>query len=84
MLAKLVVHGPWRIAYAVKHALCSDGERRYARIINQADTFFTIQASVQVKGKTVYGYITRCETDRKQDYEFHAVQTGKNYDLLPN
>lgn len=84
MIAELVTYGFWDIAIACKHALCSDGKRRYARITAQADTFFSIPAQVHVKGKTVSGFITGIETDSKQDYEFCAVQTGKNYSLLPN
>jgi hypothetical protein len=84
MLANIRVRGPWLRAYSVQHALCSDGKRRYARITGEADTYFSIPASVNVLGKTVSGYITarECE-DGSQDYEFRPFAYGKNAAMLP-
>lgn len=85
MRGELVTYGPWHIPVCVKHALCADGKRRYAKITSpEPDTFFSIPASVHVQGKTITGYITGRETDGDPDYEFRAVRTGKNYALLPN
>lgn len=40
-------------------ALCPDGKvRRLKRIAESADTFFSVPASVTVRGKTVAGYVT--------------------------
>lgn len=40
-------------------AICPDGRiRRTKRISQTSDTFFSIPASMTVKGKTVAGYIT--------------------------
>lgn len=87
-LAEWVHYGPWQIPMCVKHCLCSDGRRRYARITSpEHDTFFSIPAFVQVKGKTVNGYVTGVTPSRedgKEDYEFHAYNYGKNGHLLPN
>lgn len=49
---------PWGIIRSAR-ALCSDGRiRRTKRIAQTGDTFFSIPASMTVKGKTVAGYIT--------------------------
>ncbi len=49
---------PWGI-YHGGRALCSDGKvRAIKRIAQTADTFFSVPASVTVKGKTVAGYVT--------------------------
>lgn len=84
MLAKIHTYGPWQLPYKVTEALCSDGVRRTAWITAEPDTFFSIPARVKVKGKTVSGYVTGMVTDGQYDYEFHVVQTAKNYHLLPN
>lgn len=82
MLAKMHYIGPWQQAHHVSRALCEDGRRRYARITGEPDTFFSIPASVQVKGKTVSGFITGCKTEGERDYEFIAYAYGKNAGLL--
>lgn len=49
---------PWG-TFVGGRALCPDGKvRRLARIALTADTFFSVPASVQVRGKTVAGYVT--------------------------
>ena len=82
--AKIIHYGSWQIPVCVKHALCSDGKRRYARLTSHPDTFFSIPAQVKVKGKTVSGFIMSfTNEDGNADYGFIAVQTGKNASLLP-
>lgn len=88
MKAEMLRLGAWHVAIGVRHALCSDGQRRYARITGEADTFFSIPAQVKVRGKTVSGYITGREYDPErgdysQDYAFIAYEYGKNGHLLP-
>jgi hypothetical protein len=78
--------GPWAQLLAVKHCPCSDGVARRARVTGQPDTFFSIPASVQVKGKTVSGFLTNSPTyikGVKEGYIFIAVSYGKNGHLLP-
>jgi len=83
MVATMIHYGPWQVPIAVKHALCEDGRRRRARITAQADTFFSIPASVNVSGRTVSGFITGCEgEDGAQDYQFIAYSYGKNAAML--
>ena len=49
---------PWGL-YISAHVLCGDGiVRKTKRIAQTADTFFSVPASVVVKGKTIAGYIT--------------------------
>lgn len=49
---------PWGINIAAR-AECPDGiVRQCSRVAATADTFFSIPASVKVRGKTVAGYIT--------------------------
>ena len=64
---------------AVKHCLCPDGKRRLATITSEPDTFFSVPARVQYKGKTVSGFVTGRETDDYQpDMEFIPYTYGKN------
>lgn len=81
--AEMVNRGPWRQAVAVKRAMCADGRRRYARITSEPDTFFSIPASVKVRGVSVSGFIAGRETDDfERDYEFIAYSYGKNGAML--
>ena len=79
-----VYGGMWNSRLAVKHCLCSDGKRRYARITADCDTFFSQPASVRVKGKTVSGYVTTGHGEFGSDWHFTPNCDGKNADLLPN
>lgn len=82
---------PWGLFVSAK-ALCSDGKvRTVSRIAQTADTFFSIPASIRVKGKTVAGYITfgtasglstATESDPAR-VEFHAYGYRKNGGMLP-
>lgn len=73
-------------------AMCSDGVVRKMRTIApDADTFFSITASVNVKSRTVAGYVTveseeGHSTDTEADpkiVKFIAVIYRKNHVLLP-
>ena len=49
---------PWGLNVKAR-ALCPDGiVRTCKRVAETADTFFSVPASVNVKGRTVAGYIT--------------------------
>jgi hypothetical protein len=50
---------PWGLYTRNGHrVLCSDGVVRAASMAPTADTFFSIPASVRIKGKTISGYVT--------------------------
>ena len=67
-------------------ALCSDGKLRSIQHVSAPDTFFSIPCSVQVKGKTVRGFVSiRHDLDGQAEpfIQFSAVRYGKNGGLLP-
>jgi len=77
-----IIHvGMWQIPIKCLHALCEDGKQRTARITAQSpDTFFSIPASVQYKGKTVSGFLT-WDKDKEVD-KFIAYSYRRNGHLL--
>ena len=77
--------GPWAQLIAVRKALCDDDVARYARVIGQPDTAWTIPARVNVRGKSVTGFLTMTETYKdktEEGYAFHANKFGKNGHLI--
>jgi hypothetical protein len=86
--ARIHYRGPWRIAYKATDVLCSDGKRRTARITGEADTFFTLPASVSVSGKTVSGFLMQEPFEHEDEsvvdvLTFTAYRKRKNGQLLP-
>ena len=90
----LEVGGIWN-TYIGGRAMCSDGVvRTVSRINPAADTFFSVPASVQVKGKTVRGYVTISDWaldagagdfETEEPYvAFIAYSYRKNGHLLPS
>jgi len=89
---QMTVSYPWGINISAK-AICPDGKvRSLKRIAQTADTFFSIPASVTIKGKSVSGYVTfvdvnnpDCST-RQENTElavvFHPVDTSRNADKV--
>lgn len=77
---EILCRGMWQIPYKAINVLCSDGKRRTAKITSEFDTFYSIPASVQVKGKTVAGFIMSKDDG---DIVFAAYQYRKNAYLLP-
>lgn len=78
--------------YINGRAICSDGRvRNLKRIAFTADTFFSVPASVTVKGKTVAGYVLveTCEgwttpsDDDPAVVKFRAYIYRKNHEILP-
>lgn len=63
MKSKIFHRGMWQIPYKATNVLCPDGQYRTVKILREADTFFTIPASVQVRGKTVTGFISHNHND---------------------
>lgn len=76
--------GPFAQLVAIRRCMCSDGVARYAKITGQPDTAWTVPAQVQVRGKSVSGFVSfdsSCGEDK--GYTFHASKFGKNGGLLP-
>lgn len=82
---------PWGTFHGGR-AMCSDGKvRRLVRIAETADTFFSVPAAVQVKGRSVSGYVTfetaegsNVATDTDPEVvKFIAYTYGRNADALP-
>lgn len=63
--------------------LCSDGKIRAAALAPTADTFFSVPASIRIKGRTISGYYTT-ETDYdftpKQEFPAHAFRHHTYHD----
>lgn len=67
--------------YVAGRAMCPDGKvRNLKRISLCADTFFSIPASVTVKGKTVAGYVT----DNDGTICFVPFEYCKNHVVFPD
>lgn len=86
----LVQSYPWGLFHGGA-AQCADGTvRRLKRIAQTADTFFSIPASVTVRGKTVAGYVTTetvsgmstATDDDPTIVRFNAYRYRKNHDLI--
>jgi hypothetical protein len=77
---QILRRGRWQVAYKAINVLCSDGVRRTVDHLKEPNTFFSIPGSVQVKGRTVAGYIM----SRDDDLIFSAFLYRANGKLLPN
>lgn len=74
----LLCDGPWDV-FRGGAALCADGKvRKLKRIAIVADTWFSVPASVEVKHKTVAGYVSVNDNV----VVFHAYLYRKNHALL--
>jgi hypothetical protein len=87
----LTVRFPWS-TYLRGRVLCADGVVRATRRVGPtSDTFFSIPASVAVRGKTVSGYVTvECLSGSSVPTDgdpavakFVAYTYGRNADRLP-
>jgi hypothetical protein len=72
---------PWGLYNPSGHRLlCSDGVIRGAKLAETADTFFSVPASVRVKGVTVSGYMTCDDNDnlvKAYTFRHHTVHADK-------
>jgi len=71
---------PWGLFTKNGHRLlCSDGVIRAATLASTADTFFSVPASIRVKGKYITGYYTTDEYDGKRIniFRHHTVHSDK-------
>jgi hypothetical protein len=74
----------YRRMVRVEDCLCPDGVRRTARITGEPDTFFSIPASVKVRGVRVSGFVAGRETEEgERDYEFLPYTYRKNAWVFP-
>jgi hypothetical protein len=83
MKAEFVTRRCWEeyeVRVGARKVLCSDGVRRYARLTSEPKTYFSIPASVKVRGKTVSGFVWLADGE---DIHFTAYESGKNGHLLP-
>lgn len=78
--AQILHRGPWQIAYKAINVLCSDGVRRTVTDLKEPDTAFSIPGKVQVRGKTVTGFVMSWEND----LIFCQYTYGANGKMLPN
>lgn len=76
--AQMLTYGPWQIAYRARSVLCPDGKRRSVKITGQADTYFSMPASVIYKGRTVTGFIMGIDGSSAHDLQFIPNKAGKN------
>lgn len=74
---------PWGLYARNGHrVLCSDGVIRAAEMAPTPDTFFSVPASVRIKGKSVRGYVTTAEgLDGGRVYCFRQYASAG--DILP-
>ena len=82
---------PWGAQAGSRYrVVCADGVVRTATATAEADTWFSVPARVQVKGKTVVGYVSAVEwfdimTDDERPavrYRFSAYQYRKNAGII--
>lgn len=85
--------GPFACAFVRGRAMCSDGVVRAVRFPGGgiADTFFSVPAAVDVRGRRVSGFVTvetaeGSSTETEGDpavVKFHAYTYRRNADVLP-
>lgn len=65
---------PWGLYTRNGHRLlCGDGVIRAAELAQTADSFFSVPASIRIKGKTVSGYMTGEENEKGESvYAFRS------------
>jgi len=64
---------PWGLFRRCGHRLlCADGVIRAAELAQCADTFFSIPASIRIRGKRISGYATSDESEGVRVYTFRA------------
>lgn len=69
---------PWGLFRRTGHRLlCADGVIRAAELAQCADTYFSIPASVRIKGKRVSGYATCDESEGVRVHTFRPYDKHK-------
>jgi hypothetical protein len=79
-ISTIVRRGPWQAAVKATGVMCPDGKRRVATLTAEPDTFFSIPASVKVRGVRVTGCVMHrgYDTDDDLDLGFWVDMTRKN------
>ena len=73
MKTSLSTTQPWGLFRRCGHRLlCADGVIRAAELASTADTFFSIPASIRIRGKRVTGYATSEESEGMRVYTFRS------------
>ena len=74
---------PWGLFRRTGHRLlCADGVIRSAELAQCADSFFSIPASVRIRGRHVSGYATSDEVDGVRVHTFRPYY--KHRDAFPS
>ncbi len=84
-MTKINYSYPWGLIHRNgNRLLCADGKVRAAELAQCPDTFFSIPASVRVKGKWISGYATTDERDGQRVYTFmpHTVHHADAPELV--
>lgn len=69
---------PWGLFRRTGHRLlCADGNIRAAELAQCADTYFSIPASVRIRGKRVSGYAASNEIDGVRVHTFRPYDKHK-------
>ena len=69
---------PWGLHPRNGHRLlCADGVIRAAEMVETADTYFSIPASIRINGKRISGYAS-CERDSKWENEVWVFRHHTN------
>ena len=69
---------PWGLFRRSGHRLlCADGIIRAAELAQCADTYFSIPASIRIRGKRVTGYATSDESEGVRVYTFRPHDRHK-------
>jgi len=74
------IQQPWGLFCRNGHRLlCSDGRIRAATLASTADTFFSVPASIRIKGRTISGYYTTEEYNENRIHVFrhHTIHSDK-------
>lgn len=84
---------PWSMVGTRFQVLCSDGQVRVATATAETDTMFSVPARVQVKGRTVAGFVTTrdplfvypgiIEPAQETFFQFIPSRQRKNSNVLP-
>lgn len=57
--------------------LCADGNIRAAELAQTPDTYFSIPASIRIKGKRIEGYASLDESQGERVYTFRPMDSEK-------
>ena len=79
MIGEMICVGPFSIPKKVKNCLCPDGIRRMVYITGEPDTFFSIPAKLNYKGKYTAGFVTSFDNNNDRDYKYVPYDKYKSF-----